>query len=280
MPPSARWPVALSRRWVAPCGLEISYRRAGTGDALILLHGGFGFDSRVWRPQFDELADEFTIVAWDAPGCGGSEDPPVSFRMADYADCLAGFLTDLGLDRAHVLGISFGGALAIALHDRHPTLTRSLILAGAYAGWAGSLPPEEVQRRLRRIAEDITRPPEDWLADYLPGLLTESAPRDMVEHTLALMSGIHPEASLTMLRAMAEADLRDILPNVDVPTLVLHGDLDARAPLAVGLELHERIRGSRLAVLAGVGHLSNVEAAKEFNRAVRLFAHAVRTDHL
>ncbi|HEX2809418.1 MAG TPA: alpha/beta hydrolase [Kineosporiaceae bacterium] len=99
---------------VTACGLKITYRRAGSGDALVLLHGGFGFDSRAWQPQFNELADEFTVVAWDAPGCGGSEDPPGSFRIADYADCLAGFLTALGLRRPHVLGISFGGARCMA----------------------------------------------------------------------------------------------------------------------------------------------------------------------
>jgi len=74
-----------------------------------------------------------------------------------------------------------------------------------------------------------------------------------------------------MLRAIAEAGIRNILPHIDVPTLVLHGDLDARAPLSVGQALHEQIRGSQLVVLPGVGHLSNVEAAEAFNREVRSF---------
>lgn len=252
-------------------GLRIAYRRAGSGTALVLLHGGFGFDSRVWQPQFDALTDEFTVVAWDAPGCGGSDDPPASFTMADYADCLADFLTALRLRRPHVLGISFGGALALALVGRHPSLPGSLILCGAYAGWAGSLPADEVQRRVHRIEADLARPPADWQATYLPGMLTESAPLEMVHQTLALMSDIRPAPSLTMLRAMAEADLRDVLPTIEVPTLVLHGDLDARAPLSVGRELHERIPGSELVVLPGVGHLSNVEAAAAFNREVRSF---------
>jgi len=128
-----------------------------------------GSASTAGLPQFDDLADEFTVVAWDAPGCGGSQDPPVSFRMDDYADCLAGFLTALGLRRPHVLGISFGGALALALYGRHPTLPGSLILAGAYACWAGSLPDDEVQRRLQRIGEEITHRPGDVAADVPAG---------------------------------------------------------------------------------------------------------------
>lgn len=252
-------------------GLKINYRVAGSGDPLVLLHGGFGFDSRSWGPQLDTLNDEFNVVAWDAPGCGGSDDPPESFCMEDYADSLGEFVRALGLTRPHILGLSFGGALALALYGRHPTLPRSLILAGAYAGWAGSLPADEVQRRVQRISEEVTQPPDDWLPKYLSGMLTESAPREMAEQTLALMSGIHPRASLTMLRAMANADLRGILPDIDVPTLVLHGELDARSPLAVGKELHTKIPASKLVVLNGVGHLSNVEAADAFNFEVRAF---------
>lgn len=252
-------------------GLKVTYRRAGSGDPLVLLHGGFGFDSRSWGPQLDALDDEFDVVAWDAPGCGGSDDPPESFSMEQYADSLAEFTKALNLTRPHILGLSFGGALALALYARRRTLPRSLILAGAYAGWAGSLPADEVQRRVKLISEDVTQPPDDWLPKYLPGMLTESAPREMAERTLALMSGIHPRASLTMLRAMANADLRGILPDIDVPTLVLHGERDARSPLAVGKELHTKIPASKLVVLPGVGHLSNIEAADAFNSEVRTF---------
>lgn len=256
---------------VTVSGLEITYRRAGSGDPLVLLHGAFGFDSRSWAAQFDALADEFDVVAWDNPGCGGSGDPPESFTMADYADTLAGFVTELGLGRPHVLGLSFGGALALALYARHPTVPKSLILVGAYAGWAGSLPDDEVQRRVQRISADVGRPPDAWLPTYLPGMLTESAPPGMAEQTLAQMSNIRPRANLTMAHAMANADLRGVLPRIAVPTLVLHGELDARSPLAVGRDLHAKIRGSRFVVLPGVGHLSNVESAAEFNREVRTF---------
>ena len=140
-------------------GLRIGYEREGTGPALVLLHGGFGFDSRSWRRQLDALSDAFTVVAWDAPGCGRSSDPPPTFRLPDYADCLAGFIDALRLATPHVLGLSFGGALALQLFDRHPTVPRTLVLSGAYAGWAGSLPPDEVARRRARLAADMQRPP-------------------------------------------------------------------------------------------------------------------------
>jgi pimeloyl-ACP methyl ester carboxylesterase len=256
---------------VIATGLRIAYRRAGRGAPLVLLHGGFGFDSRSWQAQLDDLSDSFDVVAWDAPGCGDSEDAPDPFSMADYADCLAGFIAALGLERPHVLGISFGGALALALFGDHPTVPGSLVLVGAYAGWAGSLPPEEVSRRVRVISDQTRRPVDEWLPSYLPGMFSPAVPDTMRAQALELMSGVRPSGNLTMLRAMAEADLRDVLPRVDVPTLILHGDADARSPLEVGRELHERIPGSRLVVLPGVGHASNLEATAAFNGEVRSF---------
>lgn len=256
---------------VTASGLRIAYRRAGRGVPLVLLHGGFGFDSRSWLAQLEVLSDSFDVVAWDAPGCGESGDPPDPFSMADYADCLAEFIALLGLERPHVLGISFGGALALALFGDHPTVPGSLVLAGAYAGWAGSLPPEEVTRRVRVISGQMRKPVEEWLPSYVTGMFSPAAPAAMRAQALELMSGVRPGGNLTMLRAMAEADLRDVLPRVDVPTLVLHGEADARSPLQVGVELHERIAGSRLVVLPGVGHASNLEAAATFNSEVRRF---------
>lgn len=260
---------------VTVSGIEIAYRRAGSGEPLLLLHGGFGFDSRSWAGQVEGLADGFDVIAWDAPGCGGSGDPPESFSMADYADTLAGFVDALGVSRPHVLGLSFGAALALSLYGRHPTLPASLILCGAYAGWKGSLPADEVQRRLQRISEEAERPPDKWLPAYLPGMLSASAPPAMVEQLRALTAGIRPRPNLTMLRAMATADLRDILPDIDVPTLVLHGERDERSPLAIGIDLHGRISGSTLVVLSGIGHASSIEAADAFNHEVRTFVRSL-----
>ena len=72
-------------------GRWIAYQRAGEGPLLVLLHGFVG-DSREWRRQIHGLSDEFTVVAWDAPGSGRSSDPPESFRLPDFADCLAEFV--------------------------------------------------------------------------------------------------------------------------------------------------------------------------------------------
>src|SRR5438270_680356 len=90
---------------------SIAFREAGVGSPLVLLHG-FVCDSRVWRTQLDGLSDDFRVLAWDAPGAGGSSDPPTPFTMAEWASCLAGFLDAVDVDRACIAGLSWGGVLA------------------------------------------------------------------------------------------------------------------------------------------------------------------------
>lgn len=89
-------------------GHRIAYERKGDGPPLVLLHG-WPMDGREWRRQVEGLSDEFTVVAWDAPGAGRSTDPPETFRLPDWADCLAAFIEALGLEGCHVGGLSWGG---------------------------------------------------------------------------------------------------------------------------------------------------------------------------
>jgi pimeloyl-ACP methyl ester carboxylesterase len=232
-------------------------------------------DSREWRRQIEDLSDEFTVVAWDAPGCGRSSDPPESFRWPDYAECLAAFVQALGLGKPHVLGLSFGSVLALELSRQNPSLPKTLILASAYAGWKGSLPPEAVEQRLEQVLHDLAQPAEELVQAWIPTLLTEGTPASVVDELAEIMSGFHPSGSATMVRSFAGADLREFLPHIVVPTLLLYGDRDVRAPLDVTRALHTAIPNSQLVVMAGVGHQSNMEAPKRFNDEVRSFLRSI-----
>jgi pimeloyl-ACP methyl ester carboxylesterase len=258
-------------------GLHIAYERAGRGPPLVLLHGFVGDGRGTWRHQLDELSDEFTVVTWDAPGSGRSSDVPESFRMPDYADCLAGFVDRLGLGRAHVAGLSFGGALALQLYDRHPKIPMTLTLAGGYAGWAGSLPTDEVEERLRKSLAAADLPPDAFVRTMLPSMFSKAAPPEQVAEFAASVSEFRPSGFRAMARSSAEADLREVLPRIDVPTLLLYGDGDVRAPLNVAEHLQAMIPMSRLVVMPGVGHVSSVEAPERFNAELRSFLRSVRS---
>jgi pimeloyl-ACP methyl ester carboxylesterase len=223
-------------------GLRIAYERAGAGPPLVLLHGYVGDGPTTWRPQLQGLGDDFTVVAWDAPGAGRSSDPPESFGMAGYAACLAGFVERLGLGRPHVAGLSFGGALALALCRRHAALPSTLVLASAYAGWAGSLPAEVTEQRLRQAMMLAELSPAEFVGTLLPTMFSEATPPESVDAFEASMLGFHPVGFRAMARASAE-NLRDVLPRVDVPTLLVHGGQDVRAPLSVAEDLHRSIPG-------------------------------------
>ena len=258
-------------------GLLIAYERAGEGPPVLLLHGYVGDARGTWRRQIDGLSQDYTVIAWDAPGAGGSTDPPESFGLADYADCLAAFVNALGVVTPHVVGLSFGGGLALELYRRHPSIPRSLVLAGAYAGWAGSLPPEAVEERLRQVLELSELPPDRFVRTVLPTMFSASATAEAVEAFAANASEFHPAGLRVMARSFAEADLRDVLPRIDVPTLLLYGDEDIRAPLTVADDLHSAIPGSKLVIMPGVGHASSVEAAELFNSEIRRFLQSVQT---
>jgi pimeloyl-ACP methyl ester carboxylesterase len=257
-------------------GLQIAYERAGSGPALVLLHGYVGDGVTTWRRQLDGLSDEFTVVAWDAPGAGGSTDPPERFDLDGYADSLAGFLEKLGLDAARVAGLSFGGILALALQRRHSARSNALILVSAYAGWAGSLPSDVVEQRLRQALALADGTSDAFVDALLPTMFSKTMPRETMDDFRASMQAFHPRGFRAMARASAE-DVRDVLPRIDVPTLLVYGDRDVRAPLPVAETLQAAISDSRLVVLPDAGHLCNIEAPNEFNDAVRAFLHDIRS---
>lgn len=251
-------------------GLKIAYRRLGHGEPLLLLHGGFS-DSREWRAQSEGLSDGFDVIAVDCLGCGQSDDPPAGFGLKDYADCLAGFLAALDVDHPHVGGLSFGSMQALVLHRHHPEVARSLILAGAYAGWAGSLAPAEVARRVQWVKDILDRPVSEWGPDFLGTVYRDGTPPVVLQEAMDILKDLRPSGFRPVTEAFFAADLRDVLPQIEVPTLLLYGELDVRSPLDVAMEMHAQIRGSRLVVVPDAGHGVNVEAPMQFNAAVRNF---------
>jgi pimeloyl-ACP methyl ester carboxylesterase len=255
-------------------GLTIGYQRAGRGPSLVLLHG-FLFDSRAWRPQLEGLADDFDVVAWDAPGAGRSSDPPERFELRDWADCLAKFLVVAGVPTpAHILGLSWGGLVAQEFYRRHSGLVRSLVLADTYAGWRGSLSAEVADQRLAGCVADSSLPADEVLARYLPGMHGEAADDAVRDELAALMAGFHPAGFRLMATSLAFADTREFLGTVRVPALLVWGEADARSPLQAGREMAALMPDARLVVIPGAGHLSNVEAPEQFNAAVRDFCRA------
>lgn len=253
--------------------LSIAYRRAGRGPALVLLHG-FLCDSRIWRTQLVGLADQFSVIAWDAPGAGGSSDPVLPFTLADWARCLAAFLDDVAVGRAHVVGLSWGGILAQEFYRQFPTRVARLVLAGTYAGWRGSLSAAAVQQRLARCEQDASLPPAELAQRWVREMFSPAAPPPLLDELAAVFTDFHPLGFRLMARSSAETDTTDLLPRLVAPTLLLWGGADQRSPIVIAEQFHAAIPGATLRVLPGSGHLSNMEQPEAFNAEVRRFCGA------
>ncbi|MGK2928950.1 MAG: alpha/beta fold hydrolase [Acidimicrobiales bacterium] len=256
-------------------GHRITYERVGSGSPVVLVHGYVGDGSATWRPQLDGLAGEFDVIALDLPGAGGSDDPPEDFGMIGFADVVAGFITNLELRAPHLVGLSFGGATLIEFCRRHQDLASTITLVGAYAGWAGSLTTDEVDRRLDQALELSHLAPEDLVDALLPTMFTASAPAEVIAEYTSSLASFHPAGLRAMARACTE-DLTDVLETIRLPTLLIFGEADTRAPAGVANDLHDAIRGSELVQLPDAGHVCNVDAVVPFNLALGRFLHRHR----
>ncbi len=219
-----------------------------------------------------DLSDQFTVVAWDAPGAGSSSDPPDPFTITDWGHCLAEFLDVLGIARAHVLGLSWGGVLAQEFYRLYPTRALGLILADTYAGWKGSLPESVVEQRLARCVREASMPAEEFVTRWVPvEFFTEAASQDLAVEMSAVVSDFHPLGFRLMAKSVADTDTTGLLPNIEVPTLLLWGDDDRRSPMSIAAQFRDAIPNAELAVIANAGHVSNMEQPEEFNAHVRRF---------
>jgi pimeloyl-ACP methyl ester carboxylesterase len=254
-------------------GLRIAYERKGSGWPIVFLHGFFG-DHRVWRRQ-RELADHYSFVAWDAPGCGASSMPPDGLRMPEYADLLAEFIGRLDLAQPHLVGNSFGGTLALQLASRHPEVVRSVVGIDTYAGWSGSFSPAIVAQRLEASMPDLELPPDEVAAKWITGFVTPDAPEPIKDELRSIIADFKPRGMRPMIEALAQADLRKELRDLHLPTLLIWGAQDVRSPITVAQDLHGQLESSRLVIFEGAGHLAQVEAAERLNAELRSFFSSV-----
>ena len=250
-------------------GIEVAYDdTGGNGPALVLLHG-FPFDRSSWSGQAEALGGEFRVVAPDLRGLGETPLGEGVVTMESMAEDVAALLVELSLGSVVLGGLSMGGYVAFELFRKFPGRVRALVLADTRP----QADTEEGRRAREENAQRALR--EDMgpiVESMLPKLLTaETRGRggEVLERVRAMMLGTRPEGAAAALRAMAvRNDQTELLPSIKVPTLVVVGAEDSITPPADAQSMSAKIEGSRLVVIEGAGHLSNVERPEEFNRAL------------
>ena len=247
----------------------IGYTAAGGGEAtpIVFLHG-VGSDKSVWRPQLEHFGATRGAIAFDYPGYGDSDPAPQGTTRDDYAAAILSAMRELGLERAHVCGLSLGGVIAIAMHHAAPDRCASLILADTFAAH-----PEGRAIYERSLAGSSDLPA---MADArVDVLLAQPADPLVRREVVETMSRIDPAAYRIGAEAVWLADQRDRAAAIQVPTLIICGDEDRPTPPDLSRELHAMIAGSRLAMIPNAGHLTNLEQPDAFNRLVGEFVRSV-----
>ena len=186
-------------------------------------------------------------------------------------ETLAGFIDAVGLVRPHLVGAAWGTVLAFEFYRAYSSVPRSLVLASAYAGWRGSLPVEEVDRQVNWIREESHLPPDSFVASWIPTLVAPVASREVTDELAGIMRDMRPFGVTSMTESFAEVDSRDILGKIEVPTLLIYGEGDRRAPVQIGHELHDPIPNAKLSIIPAAAHMVYLEAGDAFNAEVRQF---------
>jgi len=257
--------------------LTVAFRSVGAGAPLVLLHG-FLCDSRAWRRQLEDLAEDFRLIAWDAPGAGESSDPPDTFTITDWAECLSGFLDAVAVREANIVGLSWGGLVAQEFYRLYPTRVLRLVLAGTYAGWLGSLGPTVARERLKRCEQQSYLPPGEFVPKWVPVEFFHDASVDLAQEMANVVSSFHPAGFRLMAKSLAEADTTTALEQIAVPVLLLWGEADRRSPVDVAQRLASLIPGAELALIPDAGHVSNMEQPERFSAGLRRFCQATQVD--
>jgi pimeloyl-ACP methyl ester carboxylesterase len=128
---------------------------------------------------------------------------------------------------------------------------------------------------LEGALRDAGKPPRELVDQFLPTLFASSVPQQTLDEIMDIMLDFHPAGARAMARSFAEADLRGVLPTITIPTLLLYGEKDTRAPRDVAEQLHKGIPDSKLIFIPGAGHQSNIEAPARFNEEVRAFMRTI-----
>ncbi|KAB0662907.1 alpha/beta fold hydrolase [Burkholderia diffusa] len=261
----------LGRRIVAG-GLDTNYHDVGDGPPVLLIHGsGPGVTAYAnWRLTMPALAEQFRVIAPDMAGFGETERPrDYVYSMDHWVDHAVGLLDALGVERAHVIGNSFGGALALALAIRAPERVGRLVLMGAAgtrftltegldAVWGYTPSIANMRGLLDIFAFDRT-----LVNDELAKLRYDASVRPGYQEAFANMFPVPRQRWVDAL-ASDEVKLR-ALPH---DTLIVHGREDRVIPLDSSMRLLELLPNAQLHVFGNCGHWTQIEHAARFNRLV------------
>jgi 3-oxoadipate enol-lactonase len=252
--------------------VKLYYELHGAPDqpVLVLNNGILMNAATSWVHQTEALSAHYRVLQYDCRGQGQSDHPPQAYSMAQHAQDLAGLMTALGIESAHIAGISYGGEVAQAFALDHPDRVRSLILIDTVS---------QVDAPLRMVIESwiYTLEQGDPQAFFNVTVPWNFSPAFIREQTAVLelarqrYADLDFPALIRLSEAFLDLDFTERLPQIQAPTCIMVGEVDLLKGLEYAQILHQAIPQSALHVLPGAGHASCWEKPAEFNRLILEF---------
>ncbi len=243
--------------------VRLSLRAAGAGPALILLHG-IGGHAGQWTAQLQALSDRCGVLAWTARGYGASTGPRVR-DMGDFIDDLARLLDVLGLDRVLAAGHSMGGRILLELAATRPDRIAAMVLSGAQSAYLAHMSAAEADSyvaKRRAIFEEGGIGAAEARALAASVMSADASPLAL-DRLTDDFTALNRDGYLAAIEASMGWDREAVLSDLKMPVTVIGGALDAICPPEECHRVAARIGGKPAQILAGVGHMAQIEAPDE-----------------
>lgn len=249
-------------------GARIYYQAWGEGEPLLLVHG-YPLNGSLFSQNVEALSQQYQVITVDLRGFGQSEAPNDEAVIPVYATDVLNVMEGLGIEQAIIGGMSMGGPTVLEMYQRAPERFRGMMLIDTIAA-----PASPAEANLWRGMAEMAR--ETGVEALVPLLMKEMLTGDtrmnrpeLVDYLSTLMTQASLEGAVGGANALAtRADYTELLPQIDVPTLILVGLTDSVYPFEVSQRMNEAIPNSELVILPGVAHAAIIEAAEEANQAI------------
>jgi 3-oxoadipate enol-lactonase len=250
--------------------INMYYEVHGKGEALVFI-AGFVTSLEWWRPVVPVFSQEYQLVLFDNRGAGRSDVPDIPYTAEMLTDDIAGLLDYIGIDKAHIRGVSMGGSLAQYFALRYPQRVISLILESTSCGGTHAVSP--LAEDMQAFSKQAKMPPEERgsLDAASLGVTQEFIKKhpDTVRQVIELIQQYpaSPVGAMRQMQAQPPEGTYERLPEIKVPTLIIHGDADRLVPVENARILASRIPNAELVTFKNAGHWM-LEAGDKRNRVI------------
>ncbi|MDA9171571.1 alpha/beta hydrolase [Alphaproteobacteria bacterium] len=255
---------------------SISVDYLGEGEMIVFLHG-IGGNKKNWEENVEFFSSKFLSVAWDTRGYGESDDYLGSLNFQDVLDDLKKVLKYFNKDKAHIVGLSMGGQIATLFYEKFPESVKSLILCDTHFGLS-NLSLQEIEKFINLRKEPLVqgKEPIDIAPIVAKTLIGDVNNKIAYDKLVKSISILHKNSYLKTIEASMKTEHRHVFETINIPTLILVGELDTLTPPSMAKEIKKKIPNSLIKVIPNAGHLINIEQPKLFNNYLLSFLKSLK----